>query len=96
MTTTISLDSAAPARLDVDALVIGVLPAGQDGDGVRPAAGAEGVDEALDGRLAAALRAVGATGKAEEVTRLPTLGALPAPLIVAVGLGVSPDAEAGS
>ncbi|MEU6035201.1 leucyl aminopeptidase [Actinomadura sp. NPDC047616] len=94
MTTTISLDSAAPARLDVDALVIGVLPAGQDGDGVRPAAGAEGVDEALDGRLAAALRAVGATGKAEEVTRLPTLGALPAPLIVAVGLGESPDAEA--
>ncbi|GLZ10426.1 putative cytosol aminopeptidase [Actinomadura sp. NBRC 104425] len=94
MTTTISLDSAAPARLDVDALVIGVVPTGRDGDGVRPAAGAEGVDEALGGRLTDALRAVGATGKAEEVTRVPTLGALPAPLIVAVGLGESPDAEA--
>jgi leucyl aminopeptidase len=93
VTTTISLDSAAPARLDVDALVIGVVPTGQDGDGVRPAAGAEGVDEALGGRLTDALRAVGATGKAEEVTRVPTLGALPAPLIVAVGLGESPDAE---
>jgi leucyl aminopeptidase len=89
--TTISLDTAAPAGLDVDALVIGVLPAD---DGVRPAAGADGVDQALDGRLATALRALGATGKAEEITKLPALGALPAPLIVAVGLGESPDPDA--
>ncbi|GLW62989.1 putative cytosol aminopeptidase [Actinomadura rubrobrunea] len=95
MTTTISLDNAPPATLDVDAVVIGVVPDGKDGgDGVRPAAGAEGIDQAFGGRLADALRAVGATGKAEEITRVPTLGALPAPLLVAVGLGESPDAEA--
>ncbi|MFC7566611.1 leucyl aminopeptidase [Actinomadura namibiensis] len=89
--TTISLDSAAPNTLDVDAIVIGVAPADS---GVTPAAGAEGLDQALDGRLAAALKSLGATGKAGEVTKLPTLGAVPAPVVVAVGLGEDVDAEA--
>ncbi|RSN42538.1 MULTISPECIES: leucyl aminopeptidase [Actinomadura] len=88
--TTISLDSAAPDSLDVDAIVIGVSPGG---DGVAPAAGAEALDRALDGRLAAALGALGATGKAGEITRVPTLGAVPAPVIVAAGLGEDPSAE---
>ncbi|QFG25775.1 leucyl aminopeptidase [Actinomadura sp. WMMB 499] len=88
--TTISLDSAAPDSLDVDAIVIGVSPGG---DGVSPAAGAEALDRALDGRLAAALGALGATGKTGEITRVPTLGAVPAPVIVAAGLGENPTAE---
>ncbi|MFC6887416.1 MULTISPECIES: leucyl aminopeptidase [Actinomadura] len=89
--TSISLDSAAPATLDVDAIVIGVSP----GDsGARPAAGAEDLDKALGGRLAEGLRALGATGKAGEVTKLPTLGAIPARVVVAVGLGDDPDDEA--
>ncbi|MFD0906082.1 leucyl aminopeptidase [Actinomadura sediminis] len=88
--TTISLDSAAPDSLDVDAIVIGVSPGGE---GVAPAAGAEALDRALDGRLAAALGALGATGKAGEITRVPTLGAVPAPVIVAAGLGEDPTAE---
>ncbi|GAA3985329.1 leucyl aminopeptidase [Actinomadura viridis] len=92
--TSISLDSAEPASLDVDAIVIGVTPAASgDGSGPRPVGAAE-LDRALDGRLAEALRALGATGKAGEVTKLPTLGALPAGVIVAVGLG-EPGAAGG-
>ncbi|XVQ13597.1 leucyl aminopeptidase [Spirillospora sp. CA-255316] len=107
--TSISLDSAAPASLDVDAIVIGVTPAGsgdgsgdrsgdgsQNGSDAAPAprpAGAADLDEALNGGLAAALKALGATGKAGEVTKLPTLGAVPAGVIVAVGLGGAPSAE---
>ncbi|MFI0444909.1 leucyl aminopeptidase [Actinomadura sp. 6N118] len=82
--TSISLDSATNAALDADAIVIGVVPADA---GPQPAAGAEEVDRALDGRLASALAAMGATGKAGEVTKLPTLGAVTASVIVAVGLG---------
>jgi leucyl aminopeptidase len=95
--TTISLACAAPSALEVDAIVIGIVPddpAGPSGPGPRTADGAQDVDRALDGRLAAALKALGATGKAGEITKLPTLGALSAPLIVAAGLGddAGPDA----
>ncbi|MEU8117074.1 leucyl aminopeptidase [Spirillospora sp. NPDC049024] len=88
--TSISLDSADLAGLDVDAIVIGVAPAEA---GAAPAAGAEALDRAMDGRLADALGALGATGKAGEVTRLPSLGAVPAKIVVAAGLGESPSAE---
>ncbi|MEV0664394.1 leucyl aminopeptidase [Spirillospora sp. NPDC050365] len=88
--TSISLDSADLAGLDVDAIVIGVAPAGA---GAAPADGAHALDRAMDGRLADALGALGATGKAGEVTRLPSLGAVPAKVIVAAGLGEDPSAE---
>ncbi|MGI5202946.1 leucyl aminopeptidase [Spirillospora sp. CA-108201] len=88
--TSISLDSADLAGLDVDAIVIGVAPAGA---GAAPADGAQALDRAMDGRLADALGALGATGKAGEVTRLPSLGAVPAKVIVAAGLGEDPSAE---
>ncbi|WP_106398349.1 leucyl aminopeptidase [Actinocorallia populi] len=88
MTTNLSISQTDPASLDVDALVIGVGPE------AVPAAGSQGVDGALDGRLAEALKAVGATGKAGEVVKLPTLGALPAKVIVAAGLGEDPGPEA--
>ncbi|MBW8480819.1 leucyl aminopeptidase [Actinomadura parmotrematis] len=88
--TTISLDSAVPAGLDADAIVIGVVPGPE---GAVPAAGADGVDQALGGTLAASLAALGATGKAGEVVKLPTLGALPAKVVVAAGLGAEPGAE---
>ncbi|SEF45002.1 leucyl aminopeptidase [Thermomonospora echinospora] len=97
--TTISLASTAPSALEVDAIVIGIVPdepAAPDaaGPGLRTAGGAQDVDRALDGRLAAALSALGATGKAGEITKLPTLGALTAPVVVAAGLGADagPDA----
>ncbi|MDX6743222.1 leucyl aminopeptidase [Actinocorallia sp. A-T 12471] len=87
MTTNLKLTQNEPASLDVDAVVVGVLP------GPALAPGAAGVDQALGGRLVEALQAVGATGKPGEVHKLPTLGALPASVIVAVGLGDDPSAE---
>jgi leucyl aminopeptidase len=81
---TISAASASPRSVDVDALVIGVV---EGEDGPRLAPGAEQVAEALGGELASILAVLGATGKAEEVTKLPSGGRLKAPLIAAVGLG---------
>ena len=90
--TDLTVTSADPATLDVDALVVGLV---QRPDGPPAlAAGAAAVDAALDGQLAAAAAAVGATGAAGEVTRLATLGRLTARTVVAVGLGAGPaDAE---
>ncbi|GLW10573.1 putative cytosol aminopeptidase [Microtetraspora sp. NBRC 13810] len=83
------LDSTAPASIDTDALIIGIH---SGPDGPRPASGAEGLDEALGGKLAATLGALGVKGKPGEIAKFPTFGALPAPVVVAVGLG---DAPAG-
>lgn len=88
--TSISLDSADLAGVDVGAIVIGVSPGEA---GAAPAAGADALDRALDGGLADALTALGATGKAGEVTKLPSLGAVAAKVIVAAGLGEDPTAE---
>ncbi|HKS44550.1 MAG TPA: leucyl aminopeptidase [Amycolatopsis sp.] len=54
---------------------------------VTLAPGAEAVDAAFDGKLAEVLSSLGASGKAEEVVKLPTLGKLPAGVVLAVGLG---------
>lgn len=45
------------------------------------------IDAALQGRLSAALKAVGASGKADEVTKIATLGLAGFPLVVVTGLG---------
>jgi len=72
----------------VDAVIVGTaIGAG----GVVLASGAERLDEATDGRLAEALAILGATGKEGEVVKVATLGALPAPLVVAAGLGAQAD-----
>ncbi|GAC1322852.1 MAG: leucyl aminopeptidase [Mycobacteriales bacterium] len=95
--TTLTLSSTPAERLDVDALVIGV---GKGAKGPVLAAGAEGLDKALGGKLAKTLVALGATGAEGEVTRLATLGTAKAVTIAAVGLGPAPgrgaryDAEA--
>jgi leucyl aminopeptidase len=74
-----------PGRdIPADALVIGVTE-GADGPAVAP--GAEDVDSALGGDLAATLAALGATGRLEELTKIASAGRTAAPLIVAVGLG---------
>ena len=52
------------------------------GPGVR-----RDLDRAFRGRLTQALTALGATGAAGEVTKVSTLGAVRAPVLVAVGLG---------
>ncbi|HJQ44491.1 MAG TPA: leucyl aminopeptidase [Jatrophihabitantaceae bacterium] len=72
-----------------DAVVIGIRPgSGRN----RLAPGAAPVDEAFGGRLAAALDALNARGKAGEISRIPTLGLATFPLVLAVGLG--PDGTA--
>jgi leucyl aminopeptidase len=67
-----------------DALIIGVT---QGTDGPVPASGAEDVDAALGGTLAATLSALGATGRQDELTKISSGSGTAAPLIVAVGLG---------
>ncbi|HEY2518707.1 MAG TPA: leucyl aminopeptidase [Streptosporangiaceae bacterium] len=76
--------------IEADALIVGVV---QGADGPRPAPGAGDVDDALGGTLAGLLAALDATGRAEEVTKIPSAGKLPAPVIVAVGLGQAGDGE---
>ncbi|HEY2207204.1 MAG TPA: leucyl aminopeptidase [Pseudonocardia sp.] len=93
-----SLVTGSAAKADADALVVGLRP-GEDGPTL--AGGADDVAEAFggaDGSLVELLALAGATGKADEVVKLPTRGTLAAPLLVAVGLGAAKegDADAGA
>jgi leucyl aminopeptidase len=81
---TLALSDNPVESLTTDAIVVG-LHKGTNGPVL--AAGAAGVDAALGGRLAATLGLLGAEGSPAEVTKLATLGATPAPVVVAVGLG---------
>src|ERR1700743_1083109 len=81
---------ASARAIEADALIVGVV---QGADGPRPAPGTDDVDDALGGTLAGLLTALDATGRAEEVTKIPTAGKLTAPVIVAVGLGQAGDGE---
>ena len=87
--TTLSLSSSAPTSLRVDALVVGVA---QGPAGPVLVDGTADVSAAFGKGLLPALVGLGATGRAEEVTRLATLGAVRAPVLVAVGLGPVADA----
>jgi len=79
-----------PTALAADVLVVGTLAAER---GAVLAPGAEQVDAALDGALAGALTALEATGRVDEVLRIPTLGRAGVPLVIATGLGHgSPEA----
>ncbi|MDQ1722443.1 MAG: leucyl aminopeptidase, partial [Pseudonocardiales bacterium] len=84
MTSVFLIDSAAPVTADV--IVVATV---STGDGVALAEGASGVDAALGGALLAALRAAEATGRADEAIKIPTLGKIATPLIVAAGLGAA-------
>ena len=84
MTTTLRASQESPREAQADAVVIGVA---QGPDGPLLAPGAEDVDAALGGTLTDTLSALGATGKAEEITRIASAGRLTAPLIVAAGIG---------
>ena len=92
MTTTYTLSSANPSKMRADAVVIGVL---KSPDGPVLAEGARDVEEAYGRKLRPLLTTLGVTGKAGESAKLPTGGALNAPLLVLVGLGeVGPGEEA--
>jgi leucyl aminopeptidase len=86
--TSISVSSATPRSARVEAVVVGVVE-GRRGPALVP--GAEDVDEAFGGKLAATLAAIGATGKKDEVTKVPAQGQIAAPVVTAVGMGAAPS-----
>ena len=90
----LSLVDTDPAELAVDAIVIGLHSQPDDGGALLPAAGAESIAAAFDGKLTSTLALLGATGAPGEVTKLATLGTITAPLVVAVGLGDEPSGSA--
>ena len=92
MTASLQITTTAPRDVRADAIVVAVR---QGEDGLELAAGAADVDDALGGGLAATLTALGATGKAEEVTRAVSGSRLAAPLIAAVGIGKAADGDPG-
>ena len=76
-----------------DALVVALAP----GRGTKADVIAPGLSAAVRTRLADAFTAMGATGKAGEVTRIPGGGTIKAPIVVGLGLGDAAkqsDAEA--
>ncbi len=85
---TLALAGSPSRRADV--LVIG-LTTGSDGPEVLVGAG---VDEEVLAGLLDALTAVGATGRAEELTRIPAPAELPVGSVLAVGLGAADRIDA--
>ncbi|WP_433829113.1 leucyl aminopeptidase [Actinoplanes sp. CA-015351] len=90
----LSLVDTDPAELAVDAIVIGLHSQPEEDGALLPAAGAESIAAAFDGKLTATLALLGASGAPGEVTKLATLGTVAAPLLIAVGLGNEPTGPA--
>ncbi|MFD9676936.1 leucyl aminopeptidase [Streptomyces sp. NPDC059981] len=88
--TALTLSTAGAATLRADALVVGVAKGPK---GLVVAAGAEAVDKAFDGKLAAVLDALGASGAEGETTKLPAPAGLKVPVVLAVGLGSAPEQD---
>ncbi|MFJ2112541.1 MULTISPECIES: leucyl aminopeptidase [unclassified Streptomyces] len=86
--TALTLKPSGAATPRADVIVVGVA---KGSGGPVAAQGAEAVDQAFDGRLAAVLETLGASGGEGEVTKLPSPAGLKAPVVLAVGLGPVPD-----
>ncbi|MGB8962234.1 MAG: leucyl aminopeptidase [Pseudonocardiaceae bacterium] len=83
-TPTLRLTDASVTTASVDALVVGTT----SGDGgLRLLPESAEIDAAFNGTLTDLLAMLGARGKADEVIKVPTRGAISAPLLVATGLG---------
>ncbi|KPI12740.1 cytosol aminopeptidase [Actinobacteria bacterium OK074] len=96
--TALTLSTAAAAGLRADAIVVGVAKgtvSSSGSGGLVVAPGAEAVDTAYDGRLAAVLETLGASGAEGEVTKLPAPAGFKAPVVLAVGLGAEPGKDGG-
>jgi len=83
----VTLTKTALSQVKADAIIVG-LSSGRTGPTLVP--GAADVDKAFKKQLVDSLKAVGATGRAGEVTTIATLGRVTAPALVAVGLGATP------
>jgi leucyl aminopeptidase len=77
-------DPAEVTTLTGDTLIVGTIQ-GPDGPSLAP--GAEAVADAFDGGLLELLVTLGATGKADEIVKVPTLGKLSVGVVLAAGLG---------
>ncbi len=91
MPPTITATDRPLEKLTGDAVVVAI---GKGPDGLLPTPGAEAVDRLLGGKLLSALADLGARGAEDEVTRLPSFGHGPFPVVAATGLG-APDASGG-
>ena len=88
--TTLSLSSADAATLSTDVLVVAIAPLGGRRKGSALVGPAASLKAAPKRRLEESLVALGATGKAGEVVRVPGAGIAAAPLVLAIGLGEGP------
>jgi leucyl aminopeptidase len=87
-------EPGADTLADADALVVGVRPGnGSDGGSDPVLVGPTSVLGELADELPGLVALLGGTGKAEETTRVPTRGAIGAPVVLAVGLGKEPAGE---
>lgn len=93
VSTPLSVTTESPATIAADAVVVGYY---EGESGPVPAPGAHEVDAAFSGGLAAALHMLGAGGSVEEIHQIPSMGAIAAPLVAAVGLGPEPPPEDGA
>jgi len=86
--TSLSATTDPPATVTADALVVASAPdaAGPDG-GTAVLVDGHGLPAEAAAHIGSALRAVRASGKADEVVKLPGVGGLRAPLVVVAGLG---------
>ncbi len=89
MPPTITATDRPLEKLTADAVVVAV---GKGRDGILPTPGAEAVDRLMGGKLLPALADLGARGTEDEVTRLPSFGQGPFPVVAATGLG-APGAD---
>jgi leucyl aminopeptidase len=87
---TVHISEISPLLADADAVVVGVV---KGAGGAVPVPDTKEVDEALGGTLADTLAALGATGEAGEVTKIPAGGRLTAPVIAAAGMGAAANGD---
>jgi leucyl aminopeptidase len=97
----LSLSAKSPAAVRADAVVVAVAAGtGSTGPSSGPRLlGAEALPDALRASLTSAMRPLGVTGAADTVHRVPSGGALAAPVVVLTGVGPvaanrEPSAEA--
>jgi leucyl aminopeptidase len=96
--TVVSLTAERPADVAADVLVLAVAAPPEPG-GDPALLGTDALPEALRTALAApVLRALGVSGRADAVVRVPSAGAVAAPVVALTGVGrvkgAAPDAEA--
>jgi leucyl aminopeptidase len=88
--TTFALRNASPAKTRADAVVVGIV---KSANGPLVVSGAEDIAAAWGRKFRPLLSSLGITGKAGEVVKFPSGGAVRSPLLVLVGLGEDPDSD---